>query len=189
MKKFVVVSFLFVVATVAMATTTPFDLQYSVTPKGGGVYAYNFDLKYNGTGGDQLGWLMPGAKLNDPNNPTCCLGQWGGVGQVPDFTVTSGFSVGPWTSIDFAGGDVTGPVFINPFDFWAPNPGASLTWTAASHADLAGSLTWFYLDEEFNGHFQAGTYVSQPTPEAGTLIMFGSGILGLSGVLRRKINL
>jgi hypothetical protein len=27
------------------------------------------------------------------------------------------------------------------------------------------------------------------TPEPGTLVMFGSGILGLAGVLRRKINL
>ena len=27
------------------------------------------------------------------------------------------------------------------------------------------------------------------TPEPGTLILFGSGILGLAGVLRRKINL
>ena len=27
------------------------------------------------------------------------------------------------------------------------------------------------------------------TPEPGTLIMFGSGIIGLAGVLRRKINL
>ena len=28
-----------------------------------------------------------------------------------------------------------------------------------------------------------------PTPEPGTLIMFGSGMLGLAGILRRKINL
>jgi hypothetical protein len=27
------------------------------------------------------------------------------------------------------------------------------------------------------------------SPEPGTLIMFGSGILGLAGILRRKINL
>ena len=36
---------------------------------------------------------------------------------------------------------------------------------------------------------EAFTINSSPTPEPGTLIMFGSGILGLAGVLRRKINL
>jgi PEP-CTERM motif-containing protein len=27
-----------------------------------------------------------------------------------------------------------------------------------------------------------------PTPEPGSLVMFGSGIMGLAGLLRRKIN-
>jgi hypothetical protein len=37
---------------------------------------------------------------------------------------------------------------------------------------------------------QGGEFDLAPTtPEPGTLIMFGSGILGLAGVLRRKINL
>jgi hypothetical protein len=39
-----------------------------------------------------------------------------------------------------------------------------------------------------NGIFYADMSVNS-TPEPGTLIMFGSGILGLAGVLRRKINL
>lgn len=33
------------------------------------------------------------------------------------------------------------------------------------------------------------TYNSTTTPEPGTLVMFGSGIIGLAGVLRRKISL
>jgi hypothetical protein len=40
------------------------------------------------------------------------------------------------------------------------------------------------------GIAQGGEFNLAPTtPEPGTLIMFGSGILGLAGVLRRKINL
>ncbi len=33
------------------------------------------------------------------------------------------------------------------------------------------------------------TYNASATPEPGTLVMFGSGIVGLAGILRRKINL
>jgi hypothetical protein len=41
------------------------------------------------------------------------------------------------------------------------------------------------------GYGQGGEFNLAPTttPEPGTLVMFGSGILGLAGVLRRKINL
>jgi len=49
---------------------------------------------------------------------------------------------------------------------------------------------WTYLTQDAQGNY---VWMSQPgtqaTPEPGTLIMFGSGILGLAGVLRRKINL
>jgi hypothetical protein len=37
--------------------------------------------------------------------------------------------------------------------------------------------------------FAEGGEFSEATPEPGTLIMFGSGILGLAGILRRKISL
>ena len=33
-----------------------------------------------------------------------------------------------------------------------------------------------------------GTTTSSPTPEPGTLVMLGSGIIGLAGVIRRKVN-
>ena len=36
---------------------------------------------------------------------------------------------------------------------------------------------------------EAFTINSSPTPEPGSMMMFGTGILGLAGVLRRKINL
>ena len=43
-----------------------------------------------------------------------------------------------------------------------------------------------YVGYTLGGEFDMG---ATPTPEPGTLVMFGSGILGLAGVLRRKINL
>jgi hypothetical protein len=42
-----------------------------------------------------------------------------------------------------------------------------------------------YVGYAYGGEFD----LAPTTPEPGTLIMFGSGILGLAGVLRRKINL
>ena len=42
-----------------------------------------------------------------------------------------------------------------------------------------------YVDIAFGAEFD----LAPTTPEPGTLILFGSGILGLAGVLRRKINL
>ena len=40
------------------------------------------------------------------------------------------------------------------------------------------------------GCTEGGEFDLQPTtPEPGTLVMFGTGILGLAGVLRRNINL
>ena len=42
-----------------------------------------------------------------------------------------------------------------------------------------------YVGYTLGGEFNMG---ATPTPEPGTLIMFGSGILGLAGILRRKIN-
>ena len=55
-------------------------------------------------------------------------------------------------------------------------------------SDLGNTVEFVYgtslNDTKFNGRLDP-----TPTPEPGTLIMLGSGIIGLAGVLRRKINL
>ena len=48
-----------------------------------------------------------------------------------------------------------------------------------------GQIVGFYVDA--NGNTDG--FVGTPTPEPGSLVLMGSGILGLAGVLSRKINL
>ncbi|MFZ1134827.1 MAG: PEP-CTERM sorting domain-containing protein [Candidatus Korobacteraceae bacterium] len=49
------------------------------------------------------------------------------------------------------------------------------------HNDIGTAGHWWLMDDF--------TYNGTTTPEPGTLLMFGSGIVGLAGILRRKINL
>ena len=53
--------------------------------------------------------------------------------------------------------------------------------TLVFHNDILTSGHWWLMDDF--------TYNTSTTPEPGTLVMFGSGIIGLAGILRRKINL
>jgi|SRR5664279_4088317 len=60
-----------------------------------------------------------------------------------------------------------------------------LNWSGLQSVSFSASTTtgsgWFAIgDINVNG---------SQTPEPGTMIMFGSGILGLAGILRRRINL
>jgi hypothetical protein len=192
MKKLVsllIVMFAAVVVTTATATpSTPFDLKYSVGQiDSQGQYPYDFTLWCNGCDGSQkVMWLVFGS-TNSQNND----GQWGDNGYgYPDFSLTSAVPL-PWLVYSASGGGPSGPSFGPPLNAWQPNPGdPDITWSGTSPVDLRGVLMWTYLTQDAQGNY---VWMSQPgtqaTPEPGTLIMFGSGILGLAGVLRRKINL
>ena len=66
----------------------------------------------------------------------------------------------------------------NAFAFFGTDPffayGTTITVNGEFADDGSGTVTW-------------GSITS--TPEPGTLIMFGSGIIALAGVIRRKVNL
>jgi len=96
-------------------------------------------------------------------------------------TLLSSFSTGHDFNVALA---------LDPADhtLWLANE----LWTSANYHYLeqystTGVLlsTGPYVGYAFGGEFD----LAPTTPEPGTLIMFGSGILGLAGVLRRKINL
>ena len=68
----------------------------------------------------------------------------------------------------------TGSGYLTP-DFFSFS-GAAFTSVEVTSADFVMNIN----DITYNG---------STTPEPGTLVMFGSGIIGLAGMLRRKINL
>ena len=70
---------------------------------------------------------------------------------------------------------LNGYTALNSNIFWDVNNGSSQAYQSGTGAVASEAFTIY----------SGGT----STPEPGTLIMFGSGILGLAGVLRRKINL
>lgn len=47
-----------------------------------------------------------------------------------------------------------------------------------------GGTDWDYNDDQF-----VFTSVAGSTPEPGNLLVFGSGVIGLAGVVRRKLML
>ena len=75
-------------------------------------------------------------------------------------------------------GSTCGPL---PYSCWTPI-GVSFAGTAQS-AVFAGTANYIAFSNVTLGSPNPGT------PEPGTLIMFGSGALGLAGVIRRKLSL
>ena len=62
-----------------------------------------------------------------------------------------------------------------------PYPGGDL------YLDIGGNITDYTQLFGISMAFQ--TYMGSSVPEPGSLILLGSGVLGLAGVLRRRINL
>jgi hypothetical protein len=78
-------------------------------------------------------------------------------------------------------GTTFGPPCSGLYDYcpWVPI-GVTFSGTAMS-VDFSGTADQIGFDDVTLGS-------ANPTPEPGTLIMFGSGVLGLAGVIRRKMK-
>ena len=119
------------------------------------------------------------------------------------FTATSATGTYNGEPISLVAPGADGAFSFNNLVYFPPVAGYSvdlygLVFNVAGLGDvnLCGTAGCFGSDSytnisNFGGY--VGTNVAatfdSPTPEPGTLLMFGSGIIGLSSVLRRKINL
>ncbi len=117
----------------------------------------------------------------DRANNSLWISEWGGT-TVTDYslsgTVISSFDTGHYFN---------GALAMDPatHTLWLVDDENTFNLEQYSTAGVLLS-TGPYVGYTLGGEFDLG---ATPTPEPGTLIMFGSGVVGLAGILRRKVSL
>lgn len=160
-----------------VASAADLKLSYVKTDIGGGLFSYDFTLGVDISAsafvpGSGWGWLIFG----DAAFP--------GPSLMSDFTMTSSFPVGPWTSLSSSSGGHNGPTFANVGDTWNPIADTdTLTWSGTSAWDAPdGELLFSTLITE-GGATASNFKIAQPVPEPTSMIALGAGALAL---LRRR---
>lgn len=156
-------------------------LTYTVTPDGGGLYLYNFQLTLtnnDNTWASGQGWAY--IVFGDCTYPCSSpLTNWSGI------SVDS-----PYSGFTYSSGGHNGPVLDPVFTYWVPTSvGDTLNWSGTSTADLGQGELLFSSPFTENGAevavFQIANDLST-VPEPGTLALLGAGLLGIGLLVRRK---
>lgn len=186
---FVAIVGLFAFSGLASATVLTFDdisTGGSVVgmPAGYGGFTWDSNIGVYGTPQD------PYNPKSAPNrvlfNYNCCVGVYG----ESDAIVNSGTVV--FNGAYFSGYAIGGPVYFNLYD------GGALVWTSGS---LTPTSTPTFLASGYSGQVDKigivgnegyfvmdnFTFNGSSVPEPTSLLMLGSGALGLAGILRRKL--
>ena len=100
------------------------------------------------------------------------------VGPSPfaDFSITSGFPVGPWTGLTSSSGGHNGPTFNSVLDYWIPNASTdTLHWVGTSSYNApTGSLKFSTLAGTLGGAEAADfKTMIEIVPEPSSLLLLG----------------
>lgn len=169
------------------------DLDYAVSPIGGGVYQYDFWLKLTNadgtwTPGKQFDWIIFGDRsgLNQPSGfcPTTC-----GSLQFTNFSSTDSNA-----ALYFTDGAHQGPTIgygANAILLpgWQPaGVGSVLSWSGRSSIMLGQGNLYFttLITDGPRADYQLANQITSAVPEPATWMMMILGVGAIGGALRRR---